>query len=171
MSGRTPGSNSQATGSEDCSANGDRRPMHGGSDIAAAIREQASDLRERISDTVSSVAEDQKNRGAEGVHNAAEATHEAARRLQGSNQSWMAGIVEPAADVLSDFSDTLRQSDFRSPYELLERFAREQPVVFAVGTFAAGLVLARTTRLGMETEAAQSSGIGETGDTGASRER
>jgi hypothetical protein len=180
MSDRTPGSKSKTTGSEDRSANGDGRPMHGGSDIAGAIREQASNLRERISDTVSSVAEEQKKRAAEGVHSAAEATHEAARRLQGSNQSWMAGIVESAADVLNDFSETLRQSEFRSLYERLERFAREQPVVFAVGTFAAGMVLARTTRLGMETGMAQpktnggstasTSGTGEAGYTGAGRE-
>jgi len=152
MSDRT-GSESQ---SEYRPGNGNGRPMHASADVVDTIRERASHLRDQVSDTVSSVAEDQKNRAAEGVQSAAEATREAARRLEGSNQSWMAGIVESAADVLNDFSDTLRQSDFRSLYDRVDRFAREQPVLFAAGAFAFGMVLARTTRAGWENVSPQS---------------
>jgi len=85
----------------------------------------------------------------------------------------MAGVVESAADVLNDFSETLRQSDFRSLYERVERFAGEQPVLFAAGAFAVGMVLARTTRAGFETVSSQpgmGSGMSSaTGGTTSSR--
>ena len=150
MSERTRESGSEASGSDYRQGNGDGRQEQGASGVVGAIREQASTLRDRVSDTVSSVAEDQKKRAAGGVHDAAQATREAARRLQENDQGWMASIVGSAADVLNDFSDTLRQSDFRTLYERVERFAQEQPVMFAAGAFAAGMILARTTRLGMD---------------------
>jgi hypothetical protein len=164
MSERT-GSEFQNKGSEYRPGNGDGRPAQAASDVVDTIREGASNLRDQVSDTVSSVADDQKNRAAEGVRSAAEATREAARRLEGSNQSWMAGVVESAAEVLSDFSDTIRHSDFRSLYDRVERFSRDQPVLFAAGAFAVGMVLARTTRAGLESTSSQSGMSGATGAT------
>ena len=158
-----PGTEFQTPGTEYRPGNGDGRPG-----VVDALRDQASNLRDQVSETVCSVADDQKNRAAEGVHSAAQATRAAARRLEGSNQSWMAGIAESAAGVLNDFSDTLRQSDFRSLYERVERFAREQPVLFAAGAFAVGMVLARTTHAGWEsTPPGMSSGSTAYGGSGS----
>ena len=121
-----------------------------GRGAAHTVSETAADLRDQLRDTVSDIAHEKKDSAAEGMHRAADATREAARRIEG-DQAWMAGLVDRVADALDGLSDTLRRSDFRGMMDRTERFAREQPVLFAGAAFAIGLLLARATRAGMRT--------------------
>ncbi|MGD9923244.1 MAG: hypothetical protein AB7V13_17640 [Pseudorhodoplanes sp.] len=84
----------------------------------------------------------QKDAGLDQVESLAEATHKAAESLDGKNTG-IAGLLHEAADGLDRMSQSFRDRDVDEIYGSLHAFARRQPLTFMVGSFAAGLFLAR----------------------------
>ena len=105
----------------------------------------ASDAGETIKETIA----EKQAEAAEQIDHIASAAHDAARRL-GSEEQWASGLIERAASGLSDIASTLRRNDLGSLLGRANRFARNQPVLFASAAFAVGFAMTRVARAGLE---------------------
>ena len=93
------------------------------------------------------VARSQKTQAAEELGTVASAFRETGQHLRGQDQGTMANTVAQYTDRLADqvdrFAQQLRHKDINELMSEVENMARQQPVIFLGGAFAAGLLLAR----------------------------
>lgn len=100
----------------------------------------------RIADTTTErfrgFANRQKDAGLDRISEFANAARKTADTMREQN-SRVAELVDEAANGLDRFSSNFRERDVADVYASLHDFARRQPLVFAAGSFAAGILLAR----------------------------
>jgi ElaB/YqjD/DUF883 family membrane-anchored ribosome-binding protein len=101
-----------------------------------AVKQITEDIRDRASSL--------GPQAAEGMEHAAEAARRAVGSLR-DEEAWLAHLVEQGADKLSDLAQTLRTNDLQTLLSRMERFARQQPVLFTGTAMAIGFALTRAT--------------------------
>jgi hypothetical protein len=137
----------QTTGAADQAAGEARRASEGLRSQARAavddLKGQARDLAGDAKARTRAVADRQKDAVAEQVHGFASALRSAADDLNQREQRFGAGCFEQVAEGLEQVSEALRRRDLADFVEVVEDFARRQPVAFLGGMLAAGLALGR----------------------------
>jgi membrane-bound ClpP family serine protease len=114
----------------------------------SAANRIADDIRDRMSSL--------GPQAAESMQHAADAVHQTASNLQG-NEAWLAHLAEQGANKLAELAQTLRTSDLQTLLGKTERFARQQPVLFAGAAMAIGFGLTRAATAATGTGPSRSS--------------
>jgi hypothetical protein len=119
-------------------------------DAAGIVKEQAGIAKERAAamlddakQTARSKIHEGKSAAADGVGEFAGALREAARSRRHGDDDPVMRLTESAADGLERLSGMLRSKDVGSMLSDVNRFARQQPVVFFGLALAAGFVAVR----------------------------
>jgi hypothetical protein len=111
-----------------------------------------------------SLLEQQKRQIAERILGMAEALYAAARPLDQTQNRIVARYLEAAASQVHGFSHTMRQRRWIDVIADAEDFARRKPMLFVLGSVAAGLALGRllwSSSAGRQDQAASSFTRGE----------
>jgi hypothetical protein len=135
-------------------------PAAGTNALGKQIMEEARSETERISHRVQSEGRkffvEKKNLAAENVRGFAEAFRMTARNLEEQSNPTLAGWAHRAADVVSGWSDTLRDSDMNELSSRAKGMIRRNKGLLVGGAFVVGFALSRFLKASYEPVAPES---------------
>jgi hypothetical protein len=124
------------------SGTGQAQQADGMTDQAGQV---AGQVKDQVKEQASAKLSDQKGRAAEGLSSVATMVSQFGDQVREQNPT-MAGFVDTAADRLREFSTHIDQHELTELMDDVERYARRNPMLFAGGAFALGLLGARFLR-------------------------
>lgn len=109
--------------------------------------EQVKQTAQQATDKAQEMAMSQANKGksqaASTLTGMAGAFHQTAGQMRQQNQGTYAGYVDQAASQIENLATYLQGQNVSDMIDEVERFGREQPMLFVGGAFALGLLAAR----------------------------
>jgi ElaB/YqjD/DUF883 family membrane-anchored ribosome-binding protein len=136
--------------------------------------DKAQDMAAPYVDKAEHVAMDRaqqgKNQAASTMSGVASAFRQVADQMRNQNQSSYAGYADQAAEQIDSLASYLQSQNVNDMIDRVERFGREQPMLFVGGAFAFGLVAARFLKASRpEQESSYGTGQGYRGRMGSSQ--
>lgn len=111
--------------------------------VVEQTREKATELVGQARSQITTRLEEQKSTATGGLETVAHAIRQTGQQLQDQNQQMVGQYAETVAQQVERVSDFLREKDVDELIEQVEGFARREPLVFLIGTFAVGFLAAR----------------------------
>jgi ABC-type transporter Mla subunit MlaD len=105
-------------------------------------RQKGREVADQAQDKAADLIAEQQHRLAGQIGNVASALQNTARQLD-NEQAWLAHGAENAAQSLNSMAGAMRDKDFSTLVNELERYTRQQPAVVLGGAAIAGFLLTR----------------------------
>jgi hypothetical protein len=116
------------------------------------VVDQAKSTLREARDRAGSSLDDGRRQAADQIGNIAGAFHRTGEQLRNDQQERIAGLADSFAGQVDQVARYLREADFRTIGQDVERLARERPAVVFGAAFAVGLLAARFLKSGGSSE-------------------
>lgn len=137
-------------------------------EAAEALKEKAGEAKDILASRIKTTAHDQKVVISDEMAKFSQAIRRAADELRDEQRVTAADYTSDLANVLNDWADTLRETDFQQVMASVHRSARHHPIAFMGGAVLAGLAAGRLLRVAAD-DSEVTSHQGETAQRPADR--
>ena len=120
--------------------------------LKSELKQDASDLKDTAAAKASEKTNEALRNAASAAHSTSSALREAGDKLENDSDTpgWLGGAFKQAADSIAKFADTVGDKEPREMMDDVNRFARDNPVAFLVGSAMVGFAAARVMKVGSE---------------------
>jgi ElaB/YqjD/DUF883 family membrane-anchored ribosome-binding protein len=110
---------------------------------AQGLKQEAMGIKDRVQEQLQSSVKEQRSKAANELHGFAEAFRKTGEELRNQEYGFIANYTEQVADKIEQVSDMLENREIGQYVESVERFARQQPLLFIGGATMLGVLAAR----------------------------